>query len=595
MHVVATAGHVDHGKSALVRSLTGMEPDRWAEERQRGLTIDLGFAWTELPDGERLAFVDVPGHGRFISNMLAGVGQAAAAVFVVAANEGWMPQSTEHLAVLDVLGVRDGILVITKTDLAEPARAMAAARAQLSTTSLAGIPAVAVSTHTGDGLPALRRQLAELAGRLSAPSADADVRLWIDRAFVSRGSGTIVTGTLTAGRLTVGDEVTVSSSGAAFRIRSLQEAGIEQPEVRALSRVGVNLRGATKDDVHRGAALLNPATAWSSVTVVDVQLQGGDLAEQLVLHLGSAAVAVRLRRFDPAYGRLVLSTPLPLRVGDLGVLRDPSRALVVGGARVLDVSPPDLGRRRNRVTRAAELAAISADPVRLGATARLRAAGFLATQEFRRFGLQPTGLLLAGDWRVDESRWSELAARAVQEIHAWEAAFPLAGGMPLETFRDKLRLPTPAIARELIASTVLVSLGGRVGLPHEPGYLPAAVDRAVRQLEAATPPFEPPSQARLGELGLGPDEVATAERAGRIVRLTNGMVLPTRAFVEQRSIIARLPQPFTVAQARDALGTTRRSVIPLLEHLDRLGFTERRPDGTRRLRPAGSTDDGVQG
>src|SRR5690349_16957815 len=207
MYVVATAGHVDHGKSTLVRALTGMEPDRWAEERRRGLTIDLGFAWTELRPGATVAFVDVPGHERFVPNMLAGVGPVPAALFVVAADEGWMPQSAEHLAALHALDVRYGLCVITRSDLADPEPAMRQARAEIARTSLGDVEAVAVSAPSRAGLPELKAALERLVTRLPQPDAAAPVRLWIDRCFSIRGSGTVVTGTLSAGRLAVGDEL----------------------------------------------------------------------------------------------------------------------------------------------------------------------------------------------------------------------------------------------------------------------------------------------------------------------------------------------------------------------------------------------------
>ena len=195
MHVVATAGHVDHGKSTLVRALTGMEPDRYEEERRRGMTIDLGFAWTALPSGEVVAFVDVPGHERFVPTMLAGVGPVPAVLLVVSADEGWMPQTAEHVAALDALGVRHALLAVTRSDLADPAPVAADVRRRLGATSLAGLPAVAVSARTGQGLPELRTALGALVRSLPAPDSGAPVRLWVDRSFSIRGSGTVVTGT----------------------------------------------------------------------------------------------------------------------------------------------------------------------------------------------------------------------------------------------------------------------------------------------------------------------------------------------------------------------------------------------------------------
>ena len=212
MQVVATAGHVDHGKSTLVRALTGMEPDRWAEERRRGMTIDLGFAWTTLPSGAEVAFVDVPGHERFVTTMLAGVGPVPAVLLVVAADEGWMPQSAEHVDALSALGVRHGLLVVTRSDLLEPDLAREEALAHLEGTSLAGLPSVCVSAATGAGMDDLRAAIDGLAAALPVPDPHADVRLWVDRAFTIRGAGTVVTGTLPAGRLRVDDELELLSA-----------------------------------------------------------------------------------------------------------------------------------------------------------------------------------------------------------------------------------------------------------------------------------------------------------------------------------------------------------------------------------------------
>ncbi len=232
MHVVATAGHVDHGKSTLVRALTGMEPDRWAEERRRGMTIDLGFAWTELPGAGPVAFVDVPGHERFVTTMLAGVGPVPAVLLVIAADEGWMPQSAEHVDALCALGVGDGLLVITRSDLMEPDLAVEEAREHLAGTPLADIPALAVSAVTGQGMDGLRGALRDLVTRLPTPDARADVRLWVDRAFTIRGAGTIVTGTLGAGRLRVDDELELATAEGTRRVavRGLQSLGRPVPD-----------------------------------------------------------------------------------------------------------------------------------------------------------------------------------------------------------------------------------------------------------------------------------------------------------------------------------------------------------------------------
>jgi selenocysteine-specific elongation factor len=340
MHVVATAGHVDHGKSTLVRALTGMEPDRWAEEHRRGMTIDLGYAWTSLPSGETLAFVDVPGHSRFIGNMLAGLGPAPAVLFVVAADEGWRQQSTEHLAAIGALGLTRGVLAVTRSDLADPAPAIAEALDRLANSSLGRVEAVAVSGTTRAGLDDLRAALDRLATSLPVPDTDAPVRLWVDRAFTITGSGTVVTGTLGAGTIRVDD--TLELGGRLVRVRGLQTLGSAYDEVRAVSRVAVNLRGVERAAVRRGDALLAPK-AWRPTSVIDV-LVTGDVPRQGVLHVGTEATAVRLRQLPDGAARLTLARPLPLLAGDRAVLRDAGGGGGMSGIVVVDAEPP--ARRR---------------------------------------------------------------------------------------------------------------------------------------------------------------------------------------------------------------------------------------------------------
>jgi selenocysteine-specific elongation factor len=360
MQVIATAGHVDHGKSTLVRALTGMEPDRWAEERRRGMTIDLGFAWTTLASGAEVAFVDVPGHERFVTTMLAGVGPVPAVLLVVAADEGWMPQSAEHVDALTALGVRHGLLVVTRSDLLDPELARDDARAHLMGTPLAEIPTVCVSAATGQNMDALRVALDDLVAVLPVPDLHADVRLWVDRSFTIRGAGTVVTGTLPAGRLRVDDGLELmSADGTARRVtvRGLQSLGAQREGVTGVARVAVNLRGVPREAVARGDVLLTPG-AWLPTRELDVRLAGvrssapdptapdpTGLPEQLTLHVGSAAVEARVRPLGADVVRLRLRQPVPLRIGDRAVLRDPGRRRVAAGLTVLDVAPPPLRRR----------------------------------------------------------------------------------------------------------------------------------------------------------------------------------------------------------------------------------------------------------
>jgi selenocysteine-specific elongation factor len=578
VHVIATAGHVDHGKSTLVRALTGMEPDRWAEERRRGMTIDLGFAWTTLPAGERVAFVDVPGHERFVTTMLAGVGPVPAAMIVVAADEGWMPQSAEHLAALDALGVRHGLLVVTRSDRAEPGPALAQARARLAETGLGGVPAVAVSGTTGDGLPQLRSALGHLVALLPAPDVAAPVRIWIDRAFTMRGSGTVVTGTLPAGTVRAGDELLLD--GRPVRIRALQALKEPAGTVTAVARVAVNLRGVERDEVTRGMALTDGW--WTLTDVLDVRVRSADLPREPVLHIGSAAVPVRVRPLGAGTARLTLRRALPLHIGDRVLLRDPG-ARRIHGADVLDVRPPELRRRGAAAARARELEAGSS------AAAVLRRHGLLRRADLLAMGLAIETEPVAGDWLADPGHWAGLRRRLAREVERHAAADPLDPGLPVEAARALLDLPDRRLI-DALAVPPLRSAGGRVhaaGAPGLPGPVVAAVRRLRDELESR--PFHAPEAYRLTELGLTGRALGAAVRAGALLRIADGIVLLPGADTRAVRLLAALPQPFTVSEARRALETSRRVAVPLLEHLDRRGLTTRDGDARRTLTvpPAG--------
>ncbi len=400
MHVVATAGHVDHGKSTLVKVLTGQDPDRLAEERRRGLSIELGYCWTDLPPVGEVAFVDVPGHERFIATTLAGMGPVPVAMLVVAADDPWMPQAAEHLAALDALGVRHGVVAVTRSDLADPGPAVARVRQELAVTSLAEAPVVVVSGRTGAGVDELRARLAETLRAVPAPDPADDVRLWVDRRFHVRGSGTVVTGTLVSGTVAVGD--VLEAEGERVRIRGLEALGTPRESVAAVARVALDLGGRAPDVLAKGTTVLTPG-AFAPTTVVDVALAGaGDPPERPVLHCGSALVGVHARPLGPGLGRLTLDRPLPLRVGDRAVLRDPgSRTL--WGVRVLDPLPPELRRRGAAAARAAALAAYDGSP-----EAELALRGIVRRSVLTRAGASveplPTGALRSGDWLVAPGR-----------------------------------------------------------------------------------------------------------------------------------------------------------------------------------------------
>lgn len=729
MHVVATAGHVDHGKSTLVRALTGMEPDRWAEERRRGMTIDLGYAWTTLPSGAQLAFVDVPGHERFLGNMLAGLGPAPAVIFVVAADEGWRRQSEEHLAAVSALGLTHGLLAVTRSDLADPGPAIEQASARLARSTLGPTPAVAVSGSTGEGLAQLRSALDGLVADLPVPRQDGRVRLWVDRAFTIRGSGTVVTGTLGAGRLRVGDQLDlVPASGGGGRsgragrlrpvsrvtVRSVESLGQPFVEVTAVARVALNLRDLDVKDVHRGDALVTPG-AWQRADQVDVRVDpGDDLPAELMLHVGTAAVPVRLRPLGRASAqssahssaqssgqssaessgrssarasaqpsgqthavwsaRVTLPGPMPLTVGDRAILRDPARQAILASVLVLDADPPRLARRGDAARRAAVLADSTGRPdlreevLRRGAVRRadLVALGLdldpapprpnldaapprpnlcadlhelahtmqpvrlppnlcadIAATSAQTFEhtltpapspdphdphdshdpndphdpddphdhlhpsaeVEPTaaapasaldGIRQESGWYVSDEQWQRWASALVTAVDAHAVADPLAPRMPLEAARRAAQVPDLGLISALAREAGLEVSEGRVARPGIRADLSRA-EQAIADLEKSwqATPFVAPEQGDLAAAGLGPRELAAAAREGRLLVLPGDVVLSPRAPALAMRELAALAQPFTVSEARQALGTTRRVAVPLLEHLDGRGWTRR--------------------
>ena len=573
MHVVATAGHVDHGKSALVEALTGTHPDRLAEERRRGLTIELGYCWTEWPDVGEVAFVDVPGHERFLTTMLAGVGPVPAVLLVVAADDPWMPQAAEHLAALDALGVRHAVVAVTRTDLAEPHPVMARVQAELAGTGLAGAPVVPVSARTGAGLDDVRTALAAMVRALPEPDPTADVRLWVDRRFTARGSGTVVTGTLVAGTVRVGD--TLALGDTALRVREVQALGRDREAVSGVARVALNLGGRT-DEVARGSVLVTPE-AWHHTDTVDVRWSGpGEPPTSPVLHIGAADVEVRFRPLGPGLARLTLSRPLPLRIGDRALLRDPGRRSV-WRTDVLDPDPPRLRRRGAAARRALQLAGADGAPRLADEVARR---GIAHVDHLRRLGV-PTDAA-AGPWLVDPGVAQALAQRLPALVAEHASAHPLDPAVPLSVLATRLRLPSPDLVRPLVRAPLRVVDGRVVG---EANGLPDGVRRSVEAVlrDLAVSPWSAPTADRLRDLGLDERALAAAERGGLLRRVGPGIVLAPGAVDAAVELLRGLEQPFTTSAARERLGTTRRVALPLLDHLDRTGRTRRLPDDRREV------------
>jgi selenocysteine-specific elongation factor len=584
VHVIATAGHVDHGKSTLVRALTGADPDRLEEEHRRGLSIELGYVWTTLPGVGDVAFVDVPGHERFITTMLAGVGPVPAVLLVVAADDPWMPQAAEHLAALDALGVRHGVVAVSRSDLADPAPAIDRVRAELAGTSLEGAPVVPVSGVTGAGLDQLRCHLVELVERLPHPDPGADVRLWVDRRFTIRGAGAVVTGTLPAGTVRAGD--VLSTGSATVRVRGVQSLERTHEQVSGVARVALNLAGDGVGEADRGGVLVAPGR-WHHTSVLDVRVTAsagtGAPPERPVLHIGAAAVATHFRPLSGDLARLRLDRPLPLRIGDRALLRDPgSRRL--WGLEVLDPAPPALGRRGAARRRADALEQWPSG--RLADEIARR--GLVEASLLERIGVAldrvpADGAVRADGWLLSGERAAALSEEVAREVAEHEQGSPLAEPLPLPVLAERLDLPSPDLVRAVVPAPLRVE-SGRVTSGRST-VLPEGVLRAVEAVrrDLEDEPFAAPTADRLREVGLDNAGAAAAAKAGLLLRPAAGIVLLPGSDRLAATWLAELPQPFTTSEARVRLGTSRRVVLPLLAHLDKAGLTRRLPDDRREV------------
>ncbi len=561
MHVVATAGHVDHGKSTLVRALTGTDPDRLAEEKARGLTIDLGFAGAALPSGRRFAFIDVPGHVRFLKNMLAGVGAVDACVFVVAATEGWKPQSEEHLRILDVLGVGHGLVVLTKIGLVDDElRELAELEVveHVEGTFLEGAPIVGVDAVDGSGLDELRTALDTLLETTPTAVDAGRPRLWIDRVFAAKGSGTVVTGTLAGGSISVDDELTVLPHGTAVRVRGIQTLYEQQASVGPGNRAALNLSGIGRDELARGDVIVR-AGQWHRTDRVDAVLDVLDSVDHdvsrrgaHVIYLGSGEHVVRLRvlgseKLAPGTSgavRLHLPVPLPLLPGDRFVLRESGRVETLGGGEIVDIDPL-LPASRARPDRSVDRVIAERGWVDVDHLERL-------TGERR----EPT----LGSWVVSPAALAETEARLRQAVAD-------AGSLGLD--------PSTLDDRERALLATLDGIEMVEGTARTAGAADPLADHPfVSALEAE--PFTPPSAD-----GYDRSEVSALARRGDVV-VRDGVFFAASAIDEAARVVARLladqPEGVTIAEIRDALGTTRKYVLPLVAQLDNTGVTRRRDD-----------------
>jgi selenocysteine-specific elongation factor len=626
-HVVGTAGHVDHGKSTLVLALTGTDPDRLAEEKRRGMTIELGFAAWTLPGGERVGVIDVPGHRRFVRTMLAGAHGIDLVLLVVAADEGVMPQTREHLAICGLLGARRAVVALSKADLVEPDM-LALARAEveevISDSPLRGAPVIPCSAVTREGLDELSRAVERELRDAPARPDRGRPRLFVDRAFALPGFGPVVTGTLEGGRLHQGDEVLLLPTAHRARIRTLQHHGDEVQRAEPGRRTAVNLSGVEVADLHRGLALALPGT-MTATTRLDARLTVLDGAPQAVRHraavtvyLGTQEIAATVWLLDGSalepgqdgFAQLHLQAPLVASPGDHLVVRRPSPADTLGGGVVLDVAPRR-HRRRDPAVREAlarrgdgdvealvrEELAKARTGVDLATLVRLAGAGRQQVEQAVA-ALGPTEAIPFGERRwIAAGSWHELERRALQTLAAFHDAEPLRAGMSREEWRSRLRLTAQAGAEaiRLLRAAKLVaeqdgtlSLAGRTRAVSDTDQQTA--DAILAALEAA--PYDPPGLAALRDRGLTTPLLRLLVEQRRVVRLGNDVLMSSSAHEHATREVAEYLAAHgqaTVAELRDHLGATRRLVVPLLEHLDAARVTIRDGDVRRlRRRPAGT-------
>jgi selenocysteine-specific elongation factor len=614
--IIGTAGHIDHGKSMLVEALTGRSVDRLAEERRRGITIDLNFAPLDLGTGHTAGIIDVPGHEDFVRTMVAGATGIDLVLLVVAADEGIMPQTLEHLLIVEQLGIRHGIPVVTKADLVEREWAELVAgevQARLTASPVEFGPPFIVSPRTGEGMDALRDAI-RVAEAVREPPSDEDVfRMPIDRAFSVAGVGTVVTGTVWSGRLAVGDLVKVVPAGHTARVRSLEHFGEAVRESRPRARAAIGLAGIDRNLIRRGDVIVTDAMPWRPTSAIDVHVALSPGAPRALrprtrvrIHLGTQEVLGRIYPRDPlepghaALARLALESDVVARGGDRFVVRSYSPVETIGGGWIVDPTPP--GRR---TIWPASLG--SSDPAtRLGALAARRAGGIaqgelpillgLREPDCARVALGLSSLERAGDYWVDRTLVERAESRAAAQLDNYHRNNPADVGIPLQDLKSRLGA-TPWVAelvvQKLAAAGSIEVVDGRV---RTPGFEPRVeggqdeIDRVVAHLEAEG--LTPPTVAELGQRldrGDAADVLRLAARQGRVVPVGRDRYFAAAALDGFVATLLDLGArgEITVGALRDRLGLSRRWLIPLLEWADGHGVTTRVGDARRLAGRAG--------
>jgi selenocysteine-specific elongation factor len=625
--VVGTAGHIDHGKTSLVKALTGTDTDRLPEEKARGITIDLGFAFLEEPNGLTIEIVDVPGHERFVKNMLAGVGGIDLAMLVIAADEGVMPQTREHLAICSLLRIKAGLVALTKTDLAEPdwiELVQDDVRSLLEPTFLAGCPIVPVSVKTGAGLAELRAALAGLARTVPAKSSDQTPRLPIDRVFTIRGFGTVVTGTLTAGTLAVDDRLEVYPRGVGSKVRGLQVHGKTVERASAGQRTAVNLQAVERAAIERGdvaappAALLPTLLADATLELLKDAPRPLKTRDRVRFHVGTQEVMARVLLVDrPALepgqvsvGRFRLEAPIVALPGDRFVIRSYSPIVTIGGGALLDVAPPRFKRKGPALRSHLDLletgtpSQVLEEHLKQAGAAGARAGDLRARTPFGPERLRAlldelvkSGAIVAVDreWYLHRDANDRLRSQTLGLLEAFHAANPLRAGISREELRSRAGNAQDRVFDRLLTDLEAEGLArsekDQVRLGSHAIRLSAEQQRVVSGLDAdflragAAPPSPEEALGKLGVKGTERHElfqVLVADR--RLVRVKESLYFHADALgAIQDKLIACLREKKEIAPAdvKDLLGVSRKYAIPLMEYFDAQRITVRQ--GERRV------------
>ena len=612
MYVVGTAGHVDHGKSTLVEALTGIDPDRLAEEKERGLTIDLGFAWLRLPGGNEVSIVDVPGHERFVNNMLAGVGGIDLALLVVAADESVMPQTREHLAILDLLQVRLGLVAVTKKDLVDEdwmELVVADVEEVIGGTVLDGAPIVTVSATTGEGLPRLVSTVESLLDSAPPKRDLGRPRLPIDRAFTIAGFGTVVTGTLTDGSLSVGQQLELAVSGRSVRVRGLQSHRSKVELADPGVRVAANLTGVQPETIGRGEVLTTPGWLRPS-SAIDVHLRVIPEAPHpirhnmfVTLHTGSSEAIARVRLLEQdaahpgetTWAQLKTEEPVAAVKGDHFVIR--SNRTTLGGGNIVD---PHARRHRRRYRPILDRLAVMEDgserevllktievsePADFSSVVNRANLESGAAQSMLKemaseklviaLGRQSVG---RGSILYTAGGWASVSGSAREALLEYHGQFPLRAGAPKEELRSRLRMSSQvfnAALPRLREDDVLVEEGAAARLPdHRPGLTEEQRHAANAYLELLdSDPYSPPTESPVD-----PEVLSLLAEEGSVVKVSENVVFSASAY---RGMVDRISKhlgeqgKITVADVRDLFGTSRKYAIALMDHLDQQRLTRR--------------------